>query len=267
MNILLVNNARKPETQNMVQRLEKWFTIRNVNVDVRSSSQLEPITGEQDLVIVLGGDGTILKVAREIAGRDIPLLGVNMGTVGFLCNFEGSEIDNYLQSILERKYSIEERMMLEIDILDRDKIVYRCNCLNEVVARSDTSHMVKLKLRIDDEDMEPYRGDGIIISTPTGSTAYSLSCGGPVVEPGLDAIVMTPIASYKVTKRPMVIHPKRTIKIVPLECYKAVISIDGQVNIDFKANYVINVRTADTKLKLAAINNRPFFTLVDRRGK
>jgi NAD+ kinase len=127
--------------------------------------------------------------------------------------------------------------------------------------------MISLKISIDDEEMEPYRGDGVIISTPTGSTAYSLSCGGPVVEPWLDAIIMTPISSYKVTKRPLVIHPARTIYIETQNCKQAVISIDGQVNIDFKANYKIEVRTAPTRLKFAAINRRPFFSLVDRTGK
>lgn len=267
MNILLVNNAQKKETLNMVHRLEDWFTARNVNVDIQSSSLLQPVDMEKDLVIVLGGDGTILKVAREMAGRNVPLLGVNMGTVGFLCNFEGSEIDNYLEQIRERRYTVQERMMLEVSIYNEDGVVYSCNCLNEMVARSHTTNMIKLKISIDGEEMEPYRGDGIIISTPTGSTAYSLSCGGPVVEPGLDAIIMTPIASYKVSKRPMVIHPGRSIGVVPLECQKAVISIDGQVNIDFKANYSIRVKTATARLKLAAINSRSFFALVDRTGK
>jgi NAD+ kinase len=158
-------------------------------------------------------------------------------------------------------------MMLEVNIYKESNLLYRCNCLNEMVAKSNTSNMIKLSISVDQEEMEPYRGDGIIISTPTGSTAYSLSCGGPVVEPGLEAILLTPIASYKTSKRPMVIHPQRTINLVPLQYQSAVISIDGQVNIDFKQNYQIKIRKAPARLKLAVINQRPFYTLVDRRGK
>lgn len=266
MNILLVNNEQKKETVSMVQHLENWFTARNVKLEVQNLSLLKPGYKGIDLVMVLGGDGSILKAARELAG-DVPILGVNMGTVGFLCNFEGTEIDKYLEHIVAGYYTVEERMMLEVKVYEDTRMVYSCNCLNEMVARSHTTNMIKLKISVDDEEMEPYRGDGVIISTPTGSTAYSLSCGGPVVEPWLDAIIITPIASYKATKRPLVIHPQRTIYIEPQECHKAVISIDGQVNIDFRANYHIEVNTAPTRLKFAAINRRPFFTLVDRTGK
>jgi len=267
LNILLVNNEQKKDTVHMVQHLEKWFTARGVKVDVQSLSLFQPVKKDIDLVMVLGGDGTILKVARELAGRNIPLLGVNMGTVGFLCNFEGHDIDRYLEPILAGRYTLEERMMLEVSLAEDDCPVYKSCCMNEIVARSHTTNMIKLEVSIDDEEIEPYRGDGIIIATPTGSTAYSLSCGGPVVDPRLDAIIMTPIASYKVTKRPLVIHPARVIRIKPLECQKAVISIDGQVNIDLRANYSIKVNTAPTRLKFAALNRRPFFTLVDRTGK
>lgn len=266
MNILLVNNEQKVETVSMVQNLKNWFTARDVKIETQNLSRLKPVNQDTDLVMVLGGDGTILKAARELAG-DVPILGVNMGTVGFLCNFEGIDIDKYLEPILAGYYTVEERMMLEVKVFEDSCLVYRCTCLNEMVARSHTTNMIKLKISVDDEEMEPYRGDGVIISTPTGSTAYSLSCGGPVVEPWLDAIIVTPIASYKATKRPLVIHPQRTIYIEPLECQKAVVSIDGQVNIDFKANYNIEVTTAPTRLKFAAINRRPFFTLVDRTGK
>lgn len=267
MNILLVNNPQKKDTANMVEFLNNWFTARKVELEVQDLSQLGTVGNDTDLVMVLGGDGTILKVARELAGSNVPLLGVNMGTVGFLCNLEGSEINNYLDCILNKHYTVEERMMLQVKVYEDESTFYSCYCLNEVVARSCTPNMINLQVWVDDEEMEPYRGDGVIVSTPTGSTAYSLSSGGPVVEPSLDAIIITPVSSYKATKRPLVVHPSRTIHIKTQESLRTIVSIDGQVNLDFKSNYKIEVNTAPARLKFAAIKRRPFFRLVDRTGK
>lgn len=249
----------------MAARVAKWFDTREATVEVRSASLLQSIGEDKDLIIVLGGDGTILRAARELGGRETPLLGVNMGNVGFLCNLEGRELEKYLEQILARRYALEERMILEIDIYDGDNHIYCGHCLNELVARSSTGNMIRLDICIDEEEIEHYRGDGIIISTPTGSTAYSLSSGGPVVDPRLGAIILTPIASHRLSQRPMVLHPGRSLSIVPRDCRKALISIDGQVDIDFKANYKIRIQTAAGKLKLAKLKERPFFTLVDRR--
>lgn len=263
MKILLVNNTDKQETIAMAEQVAARLQTINVKVGICNLNTLVNYHGDMDLIIVLGGDGTILRVAREFFREHVPILGVNMGTVGFLSNIKGNELNQYLNKIVAGKYSLDERMMLQVTVCEGDRVADRVCCLNELVVKTVTSSMLKLQIFINAQKLEPYRSDGVIVATPTGSTAYSFSCGGPIVDPDMDALIITPIASYMLTKRPVVVDSHKVIEIIPAECKEGIISIDGQVIIKINANSTIRIKKADEKLQLLKIKEPSFFDVLD----
>lgn len=264
MKILVVNNRYKEATEYMAVQLADQLKALHFEVLI-DNGKMEPVQSNPELIIVLGGDGTILRAARQYGQTGIPILGVNMGTVGFLSNIEINELEFYLDRLLGLDYSIDERMMLEISVYNDQALASQVFCLNEVVFKSPTPRMLSFVLDISGQVMSTYRGDGLIVASSTGSTAYSLSAGGPVVDPSLEAFVVTPIASHITSKRPLVVAPERVLSLTPLECREAVICIDGQVKIDFEPEYRIIVKRAQHKLKLINLKRKPFYNLIDAR--
>ena len=207
----------------------------------------------------------MIRAARQYAEQDVPVLGVNMGTVGFLSNIKADELESCLDSFVRHDYSIEERMMLDVGIYRDETLVERVHSLNELSIKSKTSRMISMDIHIDGREHGVYRGDGIIIATPTGSTAYSLSSGGPITDPDLEVFIMTPITSYILDKRPMVIAAQKEISLYPLCCKEAEISIDGQVKIAWEQNCIIKVKKAEHKLKMVNLKPRFFFQTITKR--
>jgi NAD+ kinase len=262
--ILLVNNADKQDTVVMAAKVAARLTELDIETKVINVGVLDSFNEDVDLIIVLGGDGTILRVAREFFKEAVPILGVNMGTVGFLSNIIGDELENYLDHIIAGEFNIDERMMLEVTICDPDRIFYQACCLNDLVVRSNAANIINLQVAINNQQYEPYRCDGIIIATPTGSTAYSFSSGGPVVDPDMDAFIITPISPYMLAKRPAVIDAGKVIEITPTDNHEAVISIDGQLNIiTLKSNYSVRIKKAEQKLKFINVRERSIFYVLD----
>lgn len=265
MKILLVNNNRKKDTLDKTDELAAKLKSRGISVVVdQGECQLSNCTGI-DSIIVLGGDGTMIRTARQYLEMGAPILGVNMGTVGFLSNVEADELEDYLDKFIQGDYTIDERMMLQLGIYQDGNLIKNLYSLNELSIKSSTSRMISMDIKIAEREHGIYRGDGIIIATPTGSTAYSLSTGGPITDPALDAFIMTPLASFLLSKRPMVISAEKEICLTALDCKDTVISIDGQVKIDLKENYIIKITKADYKLKMVNLSNRAFFQTIDRR--
>lgn len=264
MKILLVNNRYKKNTKLMAEKIAVELNAMNIDAAIDSGKE-DPLIKDMDKIIVLGGDGTILRAARRYARWQVPVLGVNMGTVGFLSNIENNEFHEYLQQFIAGDYSLDERMMLEVSIYQANSLQKTVYCLNEVVVRSETSRMVSFNIQVDGQTVGAYRGDGIIIATPTGSTAYSLSSGGPVTDPLLESFVITPIASSVISKRPMVVSADRTLCLAPFECREASICMDGQVKLDFQPDYNIKISKAPYKLKLVDLKRVPFFSTVEER--
>ncbi|MGE5389730.1 MAG: NAD(+)/NADH kinase [Deltaproteobacteria bacterium] len=262
MKILLVNNRYREETFVMAEKLAEELTSLGVEVEMECQTEAP---GSADVIMVLGGDGTILRAARQYGMDGVPLLGINMGTLGFLSNLKDSELEQYLQKLVKGDYIIDERMLLETRIYDGDDLIRTVYCLNEVVVRSRTPRMIIFEIIVSGQLMGRYRGDGVIIATPTGSTAYSLSAGGPVCDPALEAFLITPLAMHNVIKRPMVIHADNEIIINPVESEESVISLDGQIKMDFNATYKIQVVKADRKLKLVQLHPTPFFGTLEQR--
>ncbi|MEN6462546.1 MAG: NAD(+)/NADH kinase [Syntrophomonas sp.] len=263
MKILVVSNAKKQDTVIRAAKLADKLVKSKIEAEITDVTSLNNSHKNIDFIIVLGGDGTILKVAREFFCKDIPILGVNMGTVGFMSNITGDELEKYFDQIINGEFTLNERMMLEVTVCDGNNVINRVFCLNEMVVRSLASNIINLQVSINNQKFEPYRCDGVIVATPTGSTAYSFSSGGPVVDPDMEALILTPIASYMLTKRPMVIDADKIIEIVPAETQKVIISIDGQVITNLNSNYSIKIKKAKQKLKFVNIRERSLFHVLD----
>ena len=248
----------------MAEKIAVELQKLNISVVIDGGNE-EPSLKDVDKIIVLGGDGTILRAARQYARWQLPVLGVNMGTVGFLTNIEINELPEYMQRFIAGDYKIDERLMLEVNIYQHDILQKTIYCLNEVAIRSETTRMVGLNVQIDEQVAGYYRGDGTIIATPTGSTAYSLACGGPVADPDLEIFILTPIATNLVCKKPMIIAADRTLYLHNFECYRAIICMDGQEQVELQPDHIIQIKKAPFKFQRVDLKGTPFFTIVEDR--
>jgi NAD+ kinase len=266
---LLVNNKKyRQSTQYMTEEIIEKLQSRGIEVLVDDGSQTIS-DQELDNIIVLGGDGTMLRAARTYGQGDLPILGINMGTVGFLSNIEINEVDGYLDQFLQGDYTIDTMMMLEVNIYEQGVLASTSYCLNEVVIKARIPNMITLNYRINEQPCVPYKGDGLIFATPAGSTAYSLSAGGPIVDPELEAIIITPVAPYTFSafgQKPAVIAASKVIRVTPPRFREALISLDGHVTMDF-SNNSIEIKKAHRGLKLANVKKVPFFSTINKRLK
>jgi NAD+ kinase len=206
-----------------------------------------------DLIVVVGGDGSLLGAARSIARHNTPVVGVNRGRLGFLTDISPDELEAQLGGVLDGQYRMEKRFLLSVELSREGECVGRGEALNDVVLNSGTSgHMMEFDLYIDGEYVHRQRGDGLIIATPTGSTAYSLSAGGPIMHPCLDAIVIVPMFPHTLSSRPIVIDGKSEVKMVVCDrdAVHPPVTCDGQVRITATPGDVITVRKKPHKLRL-----------------
>lgn len=260
-NVAIVYNEDVELSLSIANRVKDSFSSLGIFADIISSSKLTP---DADFVVTIGGDGTLLKSARFYAPLNVPLLGVNLGRLGFLAQATVDEIDSIVQKLVNGDYTIQNRMMLSA--LD-DKTI----ALNDIVVKGDTfSRTAKLFLSINNKVVCEYLADGIIVSTPTGSTAYTLSAGGPVVVPDVDAIVIVPICPHTLTARPLVIPSTETVKIFSCEnCNKMKLSADGQNTINIGSNAYIEIKKCSVSAKLVIPNkdDNEFYSILRKKLK
>lgn len=224
--IALMGNPRDPRALEAMRILAPHLLAAGCTVKVSRSvraravpSQARRVTEDRlaagvDLVIAIGGDGSMLYAARRIAGRQVPLLGINRGRLGFLADVGPEHMLAHVDQILAGRYVSEQRMLLNAAVLRNGRVVSSAIALNDVVVkRQDTGRMVEYQTFVDGSYVNTHLGDGFIVATPTGSTAYALSCGGPIVEPGLDALVLTPICPHTLSDRPLVIPGNRIAEV------------------------------------------------------
>ncbi len=227
--------------------------------------ELPPFTGDElDALITFGGDGTLLRGARLLAGREIPILGVNLGRVGFLTTADRQTLDPALDALVAGRFVIERRQALTAAILD-DEGRARSNLLavNDVaVHKGGVARVVRVNVFIQGENVGPYSGDGLVIATPTGSTAYNLSAGGPIVVPGVEAIIVTPICAHTLAVRPLVVPATYRILIEPMTGWAddLLVSFDGQTGTVLAPGECIDVRRADHRVCLIRLGGDGFFT-------
>lgn len=217
-----------------------------------------------DLVVVLGGDGTLLNASKYAVLYDIPVLGYNIGNLGFLVELEKDEKEQ-LSKVFSGEYKIEHKMMLCAKVIRDGKEIFKSLALNDVVvSRGAVPKMTHLKLEVDDNAVSEYYADGIIVATPTGSTAYSLSAGGPVVVPDLDVMIITPICPHTITSRPMVISDKSEVSLM-VDIYHnedVVVMCDGERGIELEAGDKVIVTKENKCAKLVRFGKRSFFDIL-----
>ncbi|MGB5872597.1 MAG: NAD(+)/NADH kinase [Bacteroidota bacterium] len=217
---------------------------------------------ESDMVVAFGGDGTILAAARSVGGRGTPILGVNLGKLGFLAEFAPEELDQAIEDILAKNYLVEDRLVLEATSPSLPERVFRA--VNDVVVdKSRSPRIVDLEAHIDGAYAVTYRGDGLIISTPTGSTAYALSNNGPIVTPTSGVIGITPISPHTLSGRPLIVPEQSTIRVVvQAESNEVLFSADGQVEAFLTPPVEFTIRKATHPLRLVKRTDRSYFDVL-----
>ncbi len=209
--------------------------------------------GVADLVIVVGGDGSILGVSRDLAGSGVPVVGVNRGSLGFLAAIAPGDIEEKFEQILSGDYSIEDHFLLEAQVFRDDVLVSSSTALNDVVVNpSSMSRMMEFELLVNEEFVYNQRSDGIIVASPTGSTAYSLSAGGPIMHPRLDAVVVVPMFPHTLTSRPLVVSGDSTVMVRIIDAAEGApqLSCDSQINLPLEVGDVVKVGKSEEPLNL-----------------
>jgi NAD+ kinase len=239
----------------------------------RPTSSRDALPKSSDLVVVLGGDGTLIGMAGRIAeaGTDVPILGVNFGSLGFLTEITLPELYESLESVLDGDAEIEERMMLRARTL-RDGAAYADRLvLNDVViTKGALSRIVDLSVSVGEQPVMQVRADGLIVATPTGSTAYNLAAGGPIVHPSLDALLLTPIAPHMLTNRPVVLPASSEVRVEPAmngTSEEVFVTFDGQSGHPMEPDDVIDIRRADRPLRLVRASERTYFDVLRQKLK
>ena len=215
-------------------------------------------------IIVLGGDGTILAVVREMGGAEIPILGVNLGTKGFMTSLEPGELSTIPQA-LRRDAPISVRMMLDVLLLRDDKVILRDCALNDVVVHG-YGECIQPTAWADEKAMFSFSGDGLIAATPTGSTGYSMSAGGPIVEPDARAILLTPICAHTLSAKPYVLSTGRTVKILTekLTGRRAYLAVDGYQVADLESGDLLEIRCSERRVHMLCVSERSFFEQLEK---
>jgi NAD+ kinase len=258
--VIILGNSAKEAVPRAVERIEPWLARRaEVQVDLEMTSELQ--AGRVDLALVLGGDGSVLRAARHVAGHGIPLLGINVGKFGFLTETSADDFEGVLTEVLEGRHTVTERMMLSC-VLERDRVeIMRTVALNDaVLSRTSLSRLITIDLHVNGELVTTYRADGLIVATPVGSTAHSLAAGGPIVYPELRALVVSPICPHTLSNRPLVLPASLKLTMaVRQSAEPPALTVDGQSNTVLREGDLVRVQTAEDPLKLIQTGRNTFF--------
>jgi len=226
------------------------------------------LPGQVDLLIVLGGDGTLLSMARAVGDLGVPILGVNLGGLGFLTATTLDEMLPALETLLAGGMEVEERLMLSASLRRGGQSVGEYIALNDVViTKSAMSRIIDLSVSVGGRHAISYRADGLIIATPTGSTAYNLSAGGPILFPTMDAVVLTPIAPHTLSNRPIVVPGAQRIEVALLIDQEVMLTMDGQVGVPLRERDVVEVQKAAARIRLVRFPQKDFFSVLRTKLK
>ena len=245
---------------------ENFLKIQNSAVQNSSAIQsFSELSKNTDLLITIGGDGTILRAITLVKDLGIPIIGVNTGRLGFLATIQTNAIESAVKSVLAGDYQISERSLLSITV-ENEKIITPSFALNEItVSRKNTTSMITVETHLDEEYLTSYWADGLIIATPTGSTGYSLSCGGPVISPEANNMVLTPIAPHNLNARPLVINDSTTISLsVEGREDEFLLSLDSRI-ITLPKETKLTIKKADFKIKMVELTNKSFIDTLRKK--
>jgi NAD+ kinase len=264
----------QPQLAETIRSLAKWASERGIEVALDpeagrwaggSGTARHELAAAVDLIVVLGGDGTLLAVSRAIGQRRVPILGVNLGALGFLAEIDLADLFPALEGVLGDRFRIEPRMRLEVSVEQADAEVARYLALNDaVIAKTELSRIVDLETRVDGFEVTTYHADGLIVATPTGSSAYSLSAGGPLLLPSFEGIVLTPICPHTLTQRPLVLSPACEITVRVEDARGGVVhlTVDGQVGRELAGQDRVTVRRSDWPALILVPKDRNHFQVM-----
>ena len=224
----------------------------------------EEIPEQVDLIIVLGGDGTLISVARLIGNRNVPLVGVNLGRLGFLTEVTRDELPEMLERLISGDYHVSDRMMLDASIYRNDRVVGQFTVLNDIVINKGAlARIIDMETSVDGRHLTSYKADGLIISTPTGSTGYNLAAGGPIIYPDINSLLITPICPHMLTNRPIMVWSRSVIEIkVSFEDDVVFFTGDGQVGRKLLPGDRVQVRRSDARTRLVSSPSKDYFEIL-----
>ncbi len=263
----------QPDAITLALKVDSWLRARGVTVLCEeelatgmgvSGTPAAKIPPLCDMLIVLGGDGTLISVAREVGALEKPILGVNLGSLGFLTEITTKELFPVLERILGGDYQTSDRLMLDVAVTRKGSCLVRYQVLNDVVINKGAlARIVDIKVWVNDSYLTTYKADGLIISSPTGSTAYNMAAGGPIIDPGSECLVITPICPHMLTNRPMIVSADASIRVeVMFQDEDVVLTADGQVGMPLLAGDVVEILQASSRTRLILSPEKDYFEIL-----
>jgi NAD+ kinase len=281
----VVVKPHQPDALETLCRLTSWLNehgIALVGLPEIERERIEHETGcpvtvvddtdiakQVDLMLVLGGDGTMIATARMVADTELPVMGVNYGGLGYLAEFPIEELFPALEAILRGEYQVQQRVMLSVEMWRGDELVTRNRVLNDVVVnKSALARIIEIEAYLDRQFVNSFRADGLIVATPTGSTAYNLSAGGPIIFPSMNAVVITPICPFTLSNRPIVVPDDSVIEIrLMTKNEEVALTLDGQVGLPMQAGDRVTIRKSKAAFNLVQPPNRNYFDVLRNKLK
>jgi len=276
----ITSKPKKAEVWEVVPSLIQWFRDRQIEVfvDKETAATLDgreksltrnEMSGQVDLIVVLGGDGTLLATARALNRKPVPLLAVNLGGLGFLTVITREEHFATLELVLAGNLSTERRVQIEAEIVRADEVIASYLALNDAVLNKGAiARVLDFDVWIDNKFISTYKSDGLIVSTPTGSTAYSLAAGGPVIIPSVAAFIVTPICAHTLTNRPIVLPDSAAIEVAVKSQRESVyLTVDGQVGIALRSDDTVRIKKAASHVELIQSPHKSYFEILRQKLK
>ncbi len=275
----IITKPNKPEAIEVTKGLVGWLGERKIEVfvETRVASVIDHPHGYDrntipslvDMVIILGGDGTLLSAARAIGDKDVPILGVNLGGLGFLTAITLDELYTLLERVIEGDYKTSIRTTLNVSVHRDGEKFHQYRVLNDVaINKGALARIIDLETSIDGKYLTTFKADGLIISTPTGSTGYSMSAGGPIVYPRLHSVIITPICPHTLTNRPLILPDEVTIRVILISRNEDVfLTLDGQVGLAFEPGSMLEIRKADNFVSLIDPPHKDYFEVLRTKLK
>lgn len=278
--IAIVLKPHQPDALKTMCELTVWLAKRGISLlggpEIERETialqtgcaveQVEPerLAANADLMLVLGGDGTMIAAARLMGESEVPVLGINYGGLGYLAEFRIEELYSALESILGGDYRVDQRVMLDVELVRGDESVTHKRVLNDVVInKSALARIIEIEAYLNQQFVNSFRADGLIVSTPTGSTAYNLSAGGPVIFPSMNAVVITPICPFTLSNRPIVVPDDAAIELhLKTEQEDVALTLDGQVGFPLKVEDRVVIQKSQTTFNLVQPANRNYFDVL-----
>ncbi len=274
MKILIVYNSIKTNSSNILEKTA--LVLQNAGAELCIVNFEDYLKHDNDnsyfsdcnAVVVIGGDGTIIKVAKSVAIYNLPIIGINAGRLGYLAGIDASDIE-LLKNVLTKSYSLEKRMMLSAEIYSENNLIGAYECLNDfVISKSSVANLLDIELSVNG-DILKYRADGLIVATPTGSTAYSLSAGGPVVDPSLGCMVLTAVCPHTLMNRSLVVgeNTEVSVRVLNTDGMDIVLSADGRAECSLNENSVIKIKKSSINAGFIKFNDHSVYKIFSEKTK